>query len=100
MRDGPRDAGSHLRAVLTTKEQGKRTGLGLAMVYGIVKQSGGSIWVYSEVDRGTTFKIYLPRVDEEAVRERPRVTKDVARGTETVLLAEEKRWSVSSPTMC
>jgi PAS domain S-box-containing protein len=74
----------------TTKELGKGTGLGLSMVYGIVKQSGGSIWVYSEVGRGTTFKVFLPRADEPVMPPaKPVVAADPMLGHETVLLVED-----------
>jgi PAS domain S-box-containing protein len=74
----------------TTKGQGKGTGLGLSTAYGIVKQSGGHIAVYSEVGRGTTFKIYLKRVDEPVAETAKEEVAVSVSGTETILLVEDE----------
>jgi len=74
----------------TTKEQGKGTGLGLSIVFGIVKQSGGHVWVYSEPNQGTTFKLYLPRAEGVTISSAAEVTAlRTTRGNETVLLVDD-----------
>jgi CheY-like chemotaxis protein len=75
----------------TTKEQGKGTGLGLSTVYGIVKQSGGHIGLYSEAGEGTTFKVYLPRFKEAGIKRNLRASQaESFKGSETVLLVEDE----------
>lgn len=73
----------------TTKEKGKGTGLGLSTVHGIVKQHSGHIFVYSEVDSGTTFKIYFPATDAEGERQAVRQELSMPRGSETVLVVDD-----------
>ena len=76
----------------TTKEPGKGTGLGLATVYGIVKQSNGFVWVYSELGKGTTFKVYLPHIQSPVTPDSPSPAEEepIPGGDETILIVEDE----------
>jgi CheY-like chemotaxis protein len=87
----PKEVLEHIfEPFFTTKAQGKGTGLGLATVYGIVKQSQGHVTVYSEVNHGTTFKVYLPSVEKNAVSPAVFSSEVLQKGTGTVLLVEDE----------
>jgi two-component system, cell cycle sensor histidine kinase and response regulator CckA len=87
----PEHLGHIFEPFYTTKAEGKETGLGLATVYGIVKQNGGFVWVYSEPGLGTTLKIYLPRVQQETGQVQPlKLMEESPQGCETLLLVEDE----------
>jgi len=88
-----REAMTHIfEPFFTTKGPGKGTGLGLSTVYGIVKQSGGNVWAYSEPGHGTTFKIYLPQAEGVVDRStRDGRSSGIPRGSETILLVEDQK---------